>query len=108
MSEEQPGKVPAADKPSKCADKKKGEAEETVETRSHYVLLLDQALIDVPVEACFMVNDAGSVSRDFSLNMLVRRLRSSAASLPDPEAPIDTFSLSLNEVGCTHYFNIEC
>ena len=45
------------------------------------VLLVDEALASLPIEALEFLNDAESISRDFSLHMLVRRL-AQASDIP--------------------------
>lgn len=52
----------------------------TTEWRSHYVLLLDQVFGDLPLESCLPFGDVASISRDFHIQMFVRRLRSISAS----------------------------
>jgi hypothetical protein len=108
---EEPPKVAVATDKKGGSEKKKLEADE--DSRPHYVLVLDDIIANLPVEACFDFKDASSVSRDLCLSMLIRRIRSSAAAFNPPadeSAKVETpeaFILSAKDVGCTAalYFN---
>ena len=64
------------------------------------VLLVDEVLSPLPFEALDLLRDAASVSRDFSLHMLLKRVADSAA-LPDVQVTDLTFLVDLRNEDAT-------